>query len=74
VLRTAASSAGAPLTVATLFAAAEAADDGIVSLGKAKPGDKTLLDALRPLVESLRASDAEGRDRNTVTPAVDGPR
>ena len=53
--------------VATLRRAADAAERAIVDLGHAAPGDKTLLDALHPLVESLRRSEAEGRD---VQPAI----
>ena len=51
--------AGAEGDVARLARAAAAAEDAIVSLGHASPGDKTVIDALRPLVESLR--DAAGR-------------
>jgi phosphoenolpyruvate---glycerone phosphotransferase subunit DhaL len=36
--------------------ALEAAVDGVVELGAAEPGDKTMVDALRPAVEALRAS------------------
>ena len=49
---------GAP--VSTLRKAAEAAEAAIVRLGHAAVGDKTVLDALHPLVESLRASEAAG--------------
>jgi len=34
---------------------AEAAEEAITKLGGAKPGDKTILDALHPAVEALRA-------------------
>lgn len=34
--------------------------DGVVERGKAKPGDKTLVDVLGPLVQSLEASAAAG--------------
>lgn len=37
---------------------AEAARTGITTLGGAKPGDKTLLDALDPAVDALRAAAA----------------
>ena len=47
--------------VSTLRKAAEAAEAAIVGLGHAAVGDKTVLDALHPLVESLRASEATGR-------------
>jgi dihydroxyacetone kinase-like protein len=62
VLRIASLKPEGPLTVATLVACAEAAEVGIVALGKAKTGDKTVLDALHPMVESLRASAAAGDD------------
>jgi dihydroxyacetone kinase len=47
--------------VAQLRRAAEAAEAAIVRLGGAAVGDKTILDALHPLVESLRVSDADAR-------------
>jgi dihydroxyacetone kinase-like protein len=53
--------ADAPLTVEGALRCAEAADAAISGLGHAKPGDKTILDALNPAVEALRrahASDA----------------
>lgn len=40
---------------ASLADVAEAAEAAIVSLGHAQPGDKTILDALHPAVEALRA-------------------
>lgn len=48
------------VTVARLRACADAAMAAVVALGHAKPGDKTVLDAMAPLAESLRASEAEG--------------
>ena len=42
---------------APLLAHAEAAEKAISNLGHAKPGDKTILDALHPAVEALRADD-----------------
>jgi dihydroxyacetone kinase len=45
------------LTVARLLACADAAVGGVTTLGHAKPGDKTILDAMVPLAESLRASE-----------------
>ncbi len=51
---------GSPVAVADLRAAAEAAETAIVTLGMASPGDKTIIDALHPIVESLRASEAQG--------------
>jgi dihydroxyacetone kinase-like protein len=36
--------------------------DGIVERGKAKPGDKTVVDALLPLVNALERAEADGAD------------
>jgi dihydroxyacetone kinase-like protein len=38
------------------LAFAEAAEDAITQLGQARPGDKTIVDALHPAVEELRVS------------------
>lgn len=43
-----------------LIEALEAAVDGVVELGAAQPGDKTMVDALRPAVDALRAETPEG--------------
>jgi len=40
--------------------ALEAATQGIVRLGKASPGDKTMVDALTPAVEALKEADQQG--------------
>ena len=48
------------VTVARLRACADAAVAAVVALGHAKPGDKTILDAMTPLVESLRSSEEDG--------------
>jgi dihydroxyacetone kinase-like protein len=48
--------------VARLRRAAEVAEGAIVSLGHARTGDKTVLDALHLVVESLRASEAASRN------------
>lgn len=58
------------LTTADLRAAAEAAETGISTLGKASPGDKTILDALHPLVEALRAAEARGDDADVAVQAA----
>ena len=47
---------GEPLTVAQMFVCAEAAESAIARLGNAKPGDKTILDALDPAVDALRGA------------------
>ena len=57
-----ASPAAAHGDVARLARAAAAAEGAIVSLGHAAPGDKTVIDALHPLVESLREAEARGVD------------
>ncbi len=49
-----------PLTVAQALACAEAAETAITQLGRAKPGDKTILDALDPAVSALREAGASG--------------
>lgn len=43
-----------PVTVALIVRCAEAAESAIANLGQARPGDKTILDALDPAVRSLR--------------------
>ena len=48
------------VTVAGLWTCAEAAVAAVIALGHAKPGDKTILDAMTPMAESLRASEADG--------------
>lgn len=70
ILRIAATKPTAPVTVAQLVACAEAAEAGITALGKAKPGDKTVIDALHPVVESLKASVADGDDVATAATAA----
>ena len=62
IIRASAVPLTAPLTVEQLAKCAEAAEAGIMALGKAKPGDKTVLDALHPLVESLQGSAAAGEE------------
>ena len=58
VVRAASPGEGA-MTVTQLRACADTALTAVMTLGHAKPGDKTVLDALVPLAESLRASEAE---------------
>jgi dihydroxyacetone kinase-like protein len=48
--------------VARLRRVAEAAEVAISNLGHAVPGDKTLIDALHPVVESLRDAEAYASD------------
>jgi dihydroxyacetone kinase len=52
--------------LAQVRGAAEAAERAVIDLGRAAPGDKTLVDALHPLVESLRAADQDGLDLATA--------
>ncbi len=47
------------LTLADWSAALEAAVNGVVMRGKAQPGDKTMLDALLPALEALKAAASE---------------
>jgi len=48
------------LSLADWAAALEAGVGGVVMRGKASPGDKTMLDALTPALEALKAAAAEG--------------
>ncbi len=48
--------------VARICRAAEVAEVAIRNLGHAVPGDKTVIDALHPLVESLRDAEARSED------------
>ena len=48
-----------------LLAAFEGAAQGIVDRGKVKPGDKTMLDALAPAVETLRQEITNGASRSS---------
>jgi len=59
--------AGAP---AALVAALEAAAAGVAALGKAAPGEKTMLDALVPASEAARAALDGGGDLAAVTAAA----
>ena len=51
---------GAAFDGAALAVALEAALDGVVELGAAQPGDKTMVDALEPAVEALRGRLSAG--------------
>src|ERR1700704_5204608 len=51
---------------AALLAALDGGVDGVVELGAASPGDKTMVDALRPAVDALR----EGLDAGTSLDAA----
>ena len=58
--------------VALLRRSAEAAEQAIVRLGHAAPGDKTVVDALHPVVESLSVANAASLDlRSAIEAAAD---
>jgi dihydroxyacetone kinase len=52
---------GGSLTVARMVDFAEAAENAISTLGHARPGDKTILDALDPVVRALREAQSSGQ-------------
>jgi dihydroxyacetone kinase-like protein len=58
--------------VAGVRQVAEAAEEAIVRLGHAAVGDKTVVDAMHPLVESLRASGAAGLSVSDALEAAAG--
>ena len=49
-----------PLTVAGIHGALDVGLHGVMTRGKAERGDKTIVDALAPVVDSLAASAAAG--------------
>ncbi len=57
--------------VGMLHRAAEAAATAVATLGHAAPGDKTVLDALGPVVDALAAAERDGRP---VAAALDAAR
>jgi dihydroxyacetone kinase-like protein len=60
-LQAGAASAGkAEIASQDWVAALEAGTEGVIQRGKASPGDKTMVDALLPAVEALRAALANG--------------
>jgi dihydroxyacetone kinase-like protein len=54
----------------TIVAALEAAAGGVASLGKASPGEKTILDALVPAAQAARAAVDSGADLAAVAAAA----
>ena len=54
----------------TLVALLTAARDGIVSRGKAEPGDKTMIDAWTPAVDAASAALAAGADPAAILSAA----
>ena len=61
-----------PTTVADVLACAEAAEAAITRLGRAKPGDKTILDALDPAIGALRQASATAVGLNAALEAAAG--
>lgn len=55
-----------PLTTPLLIRCAEGAENGVAALGKASPGDKTILDAIHPVVEALAAAETSALDFPTA--------
>ena len=55
---------------AALVAALDAGVDGVVDLGAAAPGDKTMVDALRPAVDALREGLGEGASLDAALAAA----
>jgi len=55
-----------PMTSARMLALGEAAENAITTIGHARPGDKTILDALHPAVEALR----QGQDLGAAAKAA----
>ncbi len=53
---------GSVVTSARLAAALRAAVDGVAALGRSRPGEKTMLDALVPAVVALEGAGAAGLD------------
>jgi len=53
-----------------LAAMLQAADEGIQSRGKARPGDKTIVDALHPASEAFAAAIREGADLQVAATAA----
>lgn len=59
-----------PLTVAQVLACAEAAETAISVLGRAQPGDKTILDGLNPAIGALRKASAAGANLDDALDAA----
>ena len=61
---------GATFDAGALVVALEAALDGVVELGAAQPGDKTMVDALEPAVRTLKERlDAGSSDGEALAAA-----
>ena len=57
------------LTLADWVEALDAGIEGVKKRGKAKPGDKTMLDALIPALDALQAAESSGADLDTALQA-----
>lgn len=62
--------AASPGDIARLRRAAEVAEGAVVGLGQAVPGDKTVIDALHPVVESLRGAETGSGDLRAAIAAA----
>jgi phosphoenolpyruvate---glycerone phosphotransferase subunit DhaL len=60
----------ARIDVQTLAKALSAANAGVQERGKARPGDKTLVDVLHPAAESFAAAVAEGKDLHAAAASM----
>ena len=58
------------LSAADVADALEAALDGVVMRGKAEVGDKTMIDAWRPAVDTVRAAVDDGQDLSAALEAA----
>lgn len=57
---------GKTVELAHILACAEAAESAVSALGGAKPGDKTILDAMNPAFSRLRADESAGAAVNVA--------
>jgi len=62
------------LDIAGWTEALQAGVDGVKARGKAEPGDKTMLDALLPALDALRAGDDDGALLRSADAAEEGMR
>jgi phosphoenolpyruvate---glycerone phosphotransferase subunit DhaL len=71
-LKAAGAVAGPDLDAAAIVALLTTARDGIVTRGKAEPGDKTMVDAWTPAVDAAEAAASRGADvADTLAAAAD---
>lgn len=70
-LAVAAADAGPELTVSVLATGTGGGLSAIRRVGEAAPGDKTLVDALAPACDALRASDRKGDPEQALSRAAD---